>query len=33
VVWLIATYAIAFGIVLIILAFKARGFAKRLRPA
>ena len=33
VLWLIATFAIAFGIVLILLAFTARGFAKRLKAA
>ncbi len=31
VVWLIATFAIIFGIVLILVAFKARGFSKRLK--
>jgi uncharacterized membrane protein HdeD (DUF308 family) len=30
VLWLIAAYAVVFGATLIILAFKARGFAKRL---
>ena len=30
VLWLIATYAVIFGIVLVILAFKARSFAHRL---
>ncbi|HUL68401.1 MAG TPA: HdeD family acid-resistance protein [Burkholderiaceae bacterium] len=29
-VWLIATYAVIFGIVLVILAFKVRGFAGRV---
>ncbi len=33
VLWLIATFAIAFGIVLILLAFKARGFANRWKGA
>ncbi len=28
--WLIATFAVAFGVVLVILAFKARGFARRV---
>jgi len=28
--WLIASFAIAFGVVLVILAFKARGFARRV---
>jgi uncharacterized membrane protein HdeD (DUF308 family) len=30
VLWLIAAYAIAFGVMLIILAFKAKGFANRV---
>ena len=30
VLWLIAAYAIAFGVIMILLAFKARGFARRL---
>lgn len=29
VLWLIAAYAVAFGVTLIILAFEARGFVKR----
>jgi uncharacterized membrane protein HdeD (DUF308 family) len=29
VLWLIAAYAVAFGVILIILAFKARGFVDR----
>jgi uncharacterized membrane protein HdeD (DUF308 family) len=33
VLWLIAAYAIAFGIILVILALKARGFAKRVEAA
>ncbi|HSF14097.1 MAG TPA: HdeD family acid-resistance protein [Vicinamibacteria bacterium] len=33
VLWLIAAYAVAFGLVLVILAFKARGFAKRIEAA
>jgi uncharacterized membrane protein HdeD (DUF308 family) len=33
VLWLIAAYAIAFGVIHIILAFKARGFAKRVEAA
>jgi len=33
VLWLIAVYAIAFGVILIILAFKARGFVKRIEAA
>lgn len=28
VVWLIAAYALAFGVILVLLAFKARGFAR-----
>jgi uncharacterized membrane protein HdeD (DUF308 family) len=31
--WLIAAFAIALGVVLVILAFKARGFAHRVAPA
>jgi uncharacterized membrane protein HdeD (DUF308 family) len=31
VLWLIAAYAIAFGVILVLLAFKARGFARRLQ--
>ena len=30
VLWLIAAYAIVFGAILIVLAFKARGFVKRI---
>jgi len=30
VLWLIAAYAIAFGVILVVLAFQARGFSKRL---
>ncbi|HSD55073.1 MAG TPA: HdeD family acid-resistance protein [Burkholderiales bacterium] len=30
VLWLIATYAIVFGVILVLLAFKARGFARRV---
>lgn len=33
VLWLIAAYAIAFGVILIVLALKARGFAKRVEAA
>ncbi len=33
VLWLIAAYAVAYGVILIILAFKARGFAKRVEAA
>jgi len=28
--WLVATFAVVFGVVLVILAFKARGFARRV---
>ena len=28
--WLIASFAVVFGVVLVILAFKARGFARRV---
>jgi uncharacterized membrane protein HdeD (DUF308 family) len=31
VLWLIAAYAIVFGVILVLLAFKARGFARRLQ--
>ncbi len=31
VLWLIAAYAIAFGVILVVLAFKARGFARRIQ--
>jgi uncharacterized membrane protein HdeD (DUF308 family) len=31
VLWLIAAYAIAFGVILVLLAFKARGFARHLQ--
>ena len=31
--WVIATYAIIFGIIMIALAFKARGFVKRVKAA
>jgi uncharacterized membrane protein HdeD (DUF308 family) len=30
VLWLIAAYSIAFGVILVILAVKARGFGKAL---
>lgn len=30
VLWLIAAYAIVFGALLVVLAFRARGFARRL---
>lgn len=33
VLWLIATYAVAFGVIMVLLAFKARGFARRLQGA
>jgi uncharacterized membrane protein HdeD (DUF308 family) len=33
VLWLIAAYAVVYGATLIMLAFKARGFAKRLEAA
>jgi uncharacterized membrane protein HdeD (DUF308 family) len=31
--WLIATFAVVFGVVLVILAFKARGFARKVAAA
>ncbi len=31
--WLIATFAVVFGVVLVILAFKARGFVRRVAAA
>jgi len=31
--WLIATFAVVFGVVLVFLAFKARGFARRVAAA
>lgn len=33
VLWLIASYAILFGLTLVILAFKAKGFVKRAKAA
>jgi len=33
VLWLIATYAIVFGVILVILAFRVRAFAQRLVAA
>jgi uncharacterized membrane protein HdeD (DUF308 family) len=33
ILWLIAGYALAFGIILIVFSFRARGFAKRLPAA
>jgi uncharacterized membrane protein HdeD (DUF308 family) len=33
VLWLIAAYAVVFGVILIVLALKARGFAKRIEAA
>ena len=33
VLWLIAAFAVAYGIILVILALKARGFAKRVEAA
>jgi uncharacterized membrane protein HdeD (DUF308 family) len=33
VLWLIATYAIVYGAILIVLAFEARGFVKRVKTA
>ncbi len=31
--WLLATYAIIFGVLLVMLAFRARSFGKQLAPA
>jgi uncharacterized membrane protein HdeD (DUF308 family) len=31
--WLIAVYAMAFGVILFVLAFRERGFMKRVTPA
>ena len=33
VLWLIATYAIVYGVILILLAFEARGFVNRVKTA
>ena len=33
VLWLIATYAITYGVILIVLAFQARGFVNRVKAA
>ena len=33
VLWLIGGYAVAWGLILVILAFQARGFAKRVKGA
>jgi uncharacterized membrane protein HdeD (DUF308 family) len=33
VLWLISAYAIAFGVMLVLLAFKTRGFVKRVKTA
>jgi uncharacterized membrane protein HdeD (DUF308 family) len=33
VLWLIATYAIVFGVILIVLAFRVRSFANRVAAA
>jgi uncharacterized membrane protein HdeD (DUF308 family) len=33
VLWIVAAYAVAFGATLIILAIKARGFAKQVEAA
>ena len=33
VLWLIGSYAIAFGVILVLLAFKARGFVSHVRSA
>ncbi len=33
VLWLIGTYAVGFGILLVLFAFKARGFSRQLRQA
>ncbi|HEX7079397.1 MAG TPA: DUF308 domain-containing protein [Gammaproteobacteria bacterium] len=33
ILWLIATYAILFGVILVALAVKARGFARRIETA
>ena len=32
VIWIIGAYAIIFGILLIMLAFRVRGMAQELRP-
>jgi len=33
VLWIIAAYAIVFGVLMVMLAFKARGFGKQAAPA